>query len=204
MQNYIICLLLFFPATLSDHEAGLWHKPCHELNSGRATRSKMPLLSLAKRKVLCNHFLFINDQCQRLSSTCHELNTGRATRSKMPTCATPLLSQSLAKRTVLCDNCLFTNDHKILLQEPQVEGWPSQEILTCPSQRGRSCATIVFLQTIIRSKEHPPRVTNREAGQATRSELAQLPVAAHHHHLTSYSRHHLDSTSSTPPPSFLF
>ena len=46
------------------------------------------------------------------------------------------------------------------------------------------------------SKEHPPRVTNREAGQATRSELAQHPVAAHHHHLASYSRHHLDSTRS--------
>ena len=80
----------------------------------------------------------------------------------------------------------------------------------CPSQRVRCSNTIVFLKTSIRSREHPPRVTNREAGQATRSELAQLSVAAHHHHLASYSRQHLDSTSCTtpccppPPPNFLF
>ena len=118
------------------------HHCCH-LQSGR----------------FCGTIFFLQTiKDQRLSSTSHELNSGRATRSKMPTCATPLLSLS--------------------------------------PQRGRSCATIVFLQTIIRSKEHPPRVTNREAGQATRSELAQLPVAAHHHHLASYSRHHLDSTRS--------
>ena len=94
-----------FPATLSDHEAGLWHKPCHELNSGRATRSKMP------------------------------------------TCATPLLSP---KRGRPCATFVFlqTIIRSSILHEPQVEGWPRQEILTCPSQRRRSSNTIVFLKTI--------------------------------------------------------
>ena len=149
----LICLL-FFPATLSDHEAGFWHRPCHELNTGYATRSKTPLLSLAKRKVLWDHFLFTNDQRSKIILhkprvelwPCHEIENANLRNTTVGTVTT--------KRTVLCDNCLFTNDHKILLHEPQVEGWPSQGILTCiqhdccPSQKGRSYATIAFLKTI--------------------------------------------------------
>ena len=89
----LICLL-FFPATLSDHEAGLWHRPCHELNTGRATRSKTPLLSLAKRKVLWDHFLFTNDQRSKIILhkprvelwPCHEMENANLRKPTVVTC----------------------------------------------------------------------------------------------------------------------